>query len=143
MDVCDPGDEVLVQVKKECGTGDYRVIAAVLKEKLSPHQECQAVTYLSCCYRALYDFKAALPHVQRLVVLAQHRSRPGVGGLCMVQAGLKAPCGAKGHFGSPGHPGWACNTLAVRRVLAVLGRLDRQQERQREALAIYDKAKAM
>jgi hypothetical protein len=60
------------------------------REKLSPHQEYEAVVCVSDCYHALLDFKAALPQTQRLVVLAQlhgprsHGHAAALKGLCMV-----------------------------------------------------------
>ncbi len=49
--------------------GNYRGALALLvpllraKEKLSPQQELEVVSWLSACYRFMRDFKAALPHI--------------------------------------------------------------------------------
>ena len=108
---------------------------------------------LSNAYRLLCEFKAALPHAERKLVLAQDLDGPrslghamALEGLCMVHTALKAfPTARKAitealaildelglhqheHYGS---------------MLMGLGRLDCEQGRYREALVIYNKAKAL
>jgi hypothetical protein len=96
-------DETILAVTKEFKAGNYRGVLALLlpllraKEKLSPQQELDVVDYLSNCVRFLRDFKAALPHQQRRLVLTKQlfgpRSRvhaQAFKGLCMVRGGLKA-----------------------------------------------------
>ncbi len=123
------------------------------RKKLSPQQEYEAVVGLGGCYRFLDDFKAALPHVARAVVLAQLLYGPRSLGhakalkeLCMVQAGLKAFPAARKAIAE------ALTIMEERglqqheqfgSMLVVLGGLDREQERYKEALVIFDKAKAV
>ena len=103
MDVKGPVDEVMEQAQKEVEVGNYRGGVALLlpllraKDKLSPRQEYHVVNCLSQCYRFLRDDKAALPHVERKLVLAQNLFGPrslghagALQGLCMVHMGLKA-----------------------------------------------------
>jgi tetratricopeptide (TPR) repeat protein len=107
----------------------------------------------SSCYLYLCDFKAALPLVQRGVVLEQQLAGPRSLGhaqalpeLCMVQRGLKDFVAASKaikealaimeELGLQRHEGYGS-------MLLVLGGLDQDQGRYKEALAIYDKAKAV
>jgi hypothetical protein len=97
-----------------------------------------------CLGQLLHDFKAALPHAQRRVVLAQHVQMVTPGrGLCMVQAGLKAfPAARKA----------ISKALAIMEELGLqqdeeyssmllgLGALDREQGRYKDALVGKGKA---
>jgi hypothetical protein len=145
--------------KKEYDAGNYRGALALLvpllraKEKLSPQQELKVVRRLSNCYRFLYDYKTALPHAQRGLVLTKQlfgaRSKEhamALWGLCMVNRGLKAFPEARKAVGE---------ALAIMEELGLqqdeecgsmllqLGRLDRDQGRCKEALVIYNKVKAV
>ncbi len=161
MDVRGSVDETLGQAAKEYKAGDYRGAVALLepllrpraKEKLSPQQESNVVGWLSTCYRFLFDFKAALPHVQRLLALEKQLHGPlslqnatALKGLCMVQRGLKAfPQARKAITEALG----IMDELGLQQdeqygsMLGVLGHLYVGQEHYKEALAIYDKAKAV
>jgi tetratricopeptide (TPR) repeat protein len=159
MDLHGSVDETVQAAKKDFVSGNYRGALALLvpllraKGKLSPQQELKVVTWLSDCYRALGDFKAALPHEKRGLVLTKQlfgaRSRgraEAFQGLCMVHTGLKAFPEARKAIGE---------ALAIMEELGLqqdeeygsmlveLGRLDFEQGRYKEALVIYDKAKAM
>jgi tetratricopeptide (TPR) repeat protein len=161
MDVRDAVDEVLVRAEKELVAGNYRGCVELLqpllrpkrKEKLSPQQEYVVVARLGCCYRFLGDFKAAFPHTQRRVVLAQQLGGPrsdihaeALKGLCMVQAGLKAfPAARKAisealaimeELGLQQHEEYGS-------MLGQLGRLEHEQKRYKEALVVFDKAKTV
>jgi tetratricopeptide (TPR) repeat protein len=145
--------------KKEFGAGNYRGALALLlpllraKEKLSPQQELEVVDWLSECYRFLDDEKAALPHQERRVVLTKQlfgaRSfeyARALQGLCMVHRGLKAfPKARKAIQGALA----IMEELGLQQdedygaMLLSLGRLDHDQGRYKEALVIYDKAKAV
>jgi hypothetical protein len=160
MDTRDATEDVLERAEKEHDAGNYRAGVELLrlllrpkrKEKLPAQQEYQAVARLSDCYRCLLDFKAALPHVQRWVVLAQQLFGPrsdghaqALKGLCMVQAGLKAFPAARKAISEAVviMRNWACKDEEYGSMLVVLGGLDREQERYKESLVIYDKAKAV
>jgi tetratricopeptide (TPR) repeat protein len=150
----------LERAKNELDAGNYRGCVELLRqllqpkrEKLSPQQEFEVVACLGSCYRALLDLRAALPHAQRCVVLAQQLFGPrSVGhaqalkGLCLVQTGLKAFPAARRAI---------VEALAIMEelglqqdedygsMLRALGGLDHDQGRHKEALVIYDKAKAV
>jgi tetratricopeptide (TPR) repeat protein len=150
-------DETIGQAEKARDAGNYRgavsLLQPLLKEKLSPQQERDVVMWLSSCYRSLNDYKAALPHAQRGVVLVQevHGSRSlnhalALKGLCIVQCGLKDFIAARKTIAE------ALAIMGERALqqdehyggmLAVQGDLDRDQGRYKEALAVYDKAKAV
>ncbi len=84
MDARDATKDVLERAEKELNAGNYRAGVELVRpllqpkrnEKLSPQQEYQAVACLGSCYGYLLDFKAALPHAQRAVVLAQQLFGP-------------------------------------------------------------------
>ena len=158
MDVKGPVDEVMEQAQKEFEAGNCRGAVALLlpllraKDKLSPRQEYHVVNCLSQCYRFLRD-KAALPHAQRLVVLTQELFGPRSLGhalalqeLCMVHGGLKAvPAARKAivealaimdELGLQQHEEYGA-------MLVSLGDVDQKQGQYREALVIYNKAKAV
>jgi tetratricopeptide (TPR) repeat protein len=160
MDVRASVDETTVQAKKEHKAGNYRGAVALLepllrppaKEKLSPQQERGVVGSLTAHHNALGDYKAALPHAQRLLALEQQlhgRSRQHAEALkvlCMVQRKLKAlPQARKAITEALG----IMDELGLQQdeqygsMLAVLGDLDMDQGQYKEALAIYDKAKAV
>jgi tetratricopeptide (TPR) repeat protein len=145
--------------QKEFEAGNYRGALALLlpllraKEKLSPQQEIEVVNWLNICYRFLDDYKAALPHKQRGLVLTKQlfgaRSKEhawALQGLCMVHTGLKAFPKARKAIGE---------ALAIMEELGLqqdeeygsmlfnLGGLDLDQGWYKEALVIYDKAKAV
>jgi hypothetical protein len=161
MDARHATEDVLERAKNELVGGNYRACVELLrallrpkrKQKLSPPQRL-FVMYLGCCYRALHDFKAALPHTQRRMVLAQHLFGPRSHGhaqalkvLCMVQKGLKPfPAARKA----------ISEALAIMEELGLqqdeqyggmllveLGGLDHEQGLYKEALVIFDKAKAV
>ena len=103
MDVKSPVDEAIAQAEKEFDAGNYRGAVALMlpllraKDKLSPRQELTVAHWLSTSYRFLGDYKVALPHVQRVLVLAQEVFGPrspghavALGELCMLHTGLKA-----------------------------------------------------
>jgi tetratricopeptide (TPR) repeat protein len=123
------------------------------KVKLSPQQELDVVDGLSNCYRFLDDYKAALPHKQRGLVLTKQlfgaRSREhawALQWLCRVRGGLKAFPKARKAIGE---------ALAIMEELGLhqdeqygsmlreLGGLDLEQGRCKEALVIYNKANAV
>jgi tetratricopeptide (TPR) repeat protein len=151
--------EAVAQAVKEFNAGNYRGALELLRpfllarEKLSPQQELAVVGVASECYRFLLDFKAALPLAQRCVVLAQQlaglrslRHAQALQELCVVQTGLKNSVAASKAIkealaimealGLQCHEGYGS-------MLEVLGGLDLDQGRYKEALAIYDKAKAV
>jgi tetratricopeptide (TPR) repeat protein len=161
MDARDATQDVLERAVKEINAGNYRAGVELLrpllqpkrKQKLSPQQEHEAVSCLGVCYRALLDFKAALPYAQRLVVLAQQLLGPrSVGhaqalkGLCMVHQGLKAfPPARKAisealavmeELGLQQHEQYGS-------MLRALGGLDLEQGQYKEALVIFYKAKVV
>jgi tetratricopeptide (TPR) repeat protein len=161
MDARDASQDVLERAEKERDAGNYRagvelvrpLLQAKRKEKLSPQQEHDAAALLGDCYRLLHDFKAALLLVQRGVVLSQQRFGPrseghaqALKGLCIVQQGLKAfPKARKAilealaimeELGLQQHEQYGS-------MLRELGRLDREQGLYKEALVIFDKAKAV
>ena len=154
-------DEAVKQAGKEYVAGNYRDGVELLlpflrpkhKDKLSPQQELDVVVWLGACYRRLGDSKAALPHAQRHVVLEQQLSGPrslghamALKGLCMVHTGLKAfPAARKAikealaimdELGLQQHELYGG-------MLGVLGDVDRVQGQYKEALVIYNKAKAV
>jgi tetratricopeptide (TPR) repeat protein len=154
-------DETFVQATKEVDAGNYRGAVALLepllrprpKEKLSPQQECDVVERLSACYRVLDDDKAALPHTQRWLALEKQlhgpRSRRHAGALkmlCRVQRGLKAFPQARKAIVEALR---IMDELGLQQdeeygsMLQDLGSLDMDQGQYKEALAIYDKAKAV
>ena len=157
MDVGRSVDEVVEQATKEFDAGNYRgavaLLKPLLKDKLSPQQELDVAMWLSGCYRFLEDSKAALPHAERWVVLVQELHGPrsldhaqALKELCMVHQGLKAfPAARKA----------IVEALAIMDerglqqdeqyggMLAVLGNLDREQGQYKEALVIFNKAKAV
>ena len=123
------------------------------KDKLSPQQEVLVVHWLSACYRALVDHKAALPHAERKLVLAQELFGPrswgharALQGLCMVHMGLKAFPEARKAI---------VEALAIMDELGLqqdeeygamlmgLGDVNQLQGQYKEALVIYNKAKAV
>ncbi len=153
-------DATIVRSLMEFDAGNYRGAVALLellrpraKEKLSPQQECNVVGWLSTCYRFLDDFKAALPHAQRLLALQQQLHGPrswqhaeALKGLSMVQRKLKAFPQARKAITEAlsiidelGHQ----QDEQYGSMLLVLGDLDYDQGQYKEALAIYDKAKAV
>jgi tetratricopeptide (TPR) repeat protein len=159
MDSHSSVEQTIVAGEKEFGAGNYRGALALLlpllraKEKLSPRQELDVVDCLTDCYRFLDDEKAALPHIQRGLELRKQlhgvRSKEhamALKGLCMVHAGLKAFPKARKAIEE---------ALAIMEDLGLqqdeecgsmllqLGGLDRAQGRYKEALVIYDKAKAV
>jgi tetratricopeptide (TPR) repeat protein len=161
MDVRTPVDEVIVQAKKETRTGNYKGAIALLqpllrlrqKAKLSQSQENDVVSWLCNCYRSLFDFKAALPHAQRSLVLAQELFGPrsagyadALKGLCLVHMRLKAFKAARKAVEE---------ALAIMEelglqqderygsTLVALGRMDHEQGRHKEALVVYNKAKVV
>jgi hypothetical protein len=77
MDSYGSVDKTIQAAKKEREAGNYRAALALLlpllraKEKLSPLQELKVVKWLSDCYRFLDDYKAALPHQQRVLVVTK------------------------------------------------------------------------
>jgi tetratricopeptide (TPR) repeat protein len=108
---------------------------------------------MSFCYRCLLDFKAALPHAQRWEALTVQLCGPrskhhavALEELCTVHTGLKDYPTARKAIGE---------ALAIMEELGLqqseeyggmlsnLGGVDREQERYKEALVIYDKAKAV
>jgi tetratricopeptide (TPR) repeat protein len=152
-------DEAMAQADKERDAGNYRGALKLLRpfflarEKLSPQQERNVLVLTSGCYCLLLDFKAALPLVQRWVVLDQQLAGPrsqrhakALQQLCMVHRGLKDFVAASKaikealaimeELGLQHHEGYGS-------MLLVLGGLDFDQGRHKEALAIYDKAKAV
>jgi tetratricopeptide (TPR) repeat protein len=161
MDVHDAANETVAQAVREHQTGNYRGgLALVLpllrgkaKEKLSPPQERDAVKCASDSYRLLLDCKAALPYAQRLVALEQQLHGPrsmehadALHKLCMVHAGLKAfPAARKAiteafaimdELGLQQHEWYGS-------MLLTSGRLVYQQERYKEALVTYNRAKVV
>jgi tetratricopeptide (TPR) repeat protein len=107
----------------------------------------------SGCYRALDDFKAALPLAQRRVVLEQELAGPRSLGhtqalteLCMVQRGLKDFVAASKAIKEALV---IMEELGLQRreqygsMLVELGGLDLDQGQYKEALVIYDRAKAV
>ena len=109
-------DEVIKKAKKESDAGNYRgavaLLQPLLKHKLSPQQKMSVVAWLGACYHRLDDFKAALPHAQRQVVLAKQlhgaRSLPharALQGLCMVHRALTAFPPAREGLGHHGRVG--------------------------------------
>jgi tetratricopeptide (TPR) repeat protein len=152
-------DVAVAQAVKEHTAGNYRGALEVLRpfllarEKLSPLQERNVVGVAIGCYRALLDYKAALPLVQRGVVLEQQLAGPrslrhaqALQELCMVQSGLKDFVAASKatkealaiveELGLRRHEGYGS-------MLMVLGWLDVDQGWYKEALTVYDKAKAV
>ncbi len=107
MDARDATEDVLERAKKEQAAGNYRGCVELLrpllerKEKLSPQQEFQVVSWLSTRYRVLGACKAALPHAQRGATALRSpfvASGRGVEGAVQGAAGTEGfPCGAKGH----------------------------------------------
>jgi tetratricopeptide (TPR) repeat protein len=147
------------QAEKEFDAGNYREALALLlpllraKEKLSPQQELKLVDRVSDCYRLSRDFKAALWHKERGLVLTKQlfgaRSfeyAQALTVLSMVHSGLKAFPEARKAIGE---------ALAIMEelglqqheeygsTLLVLGRLDSGQGRYKEALVILNQAKAV
>ncbi len=137
---------------REAFQANYRGALALLlpllraEKKLLPQQELGVMGCLSNCYRFLGNFKAALPHVRRELVLTKQlfgaRSKEhawALQGLCMVHRGLKAFPEARKAIGE---------ALAIMEelgeeygsMLVQLGRLDREQGRYKEALVIFGKA---
>jgi tetratricopeptide (TPR) repeat protein len=152
-------DEAVAQAVKERSAGNYRGGLELLRpfliarEKLSPQQECSVVGLASGCYRALQDFKAALPLAQRCVVLEQQLAGPrslryahALQDVCVVHQVLKDFVAASKairqalaimeELGLQCHEGYGS-------MLMVLGWLDLEQRRYKEALAIHNKAKAV
>jgi tetratricopeptide (TPR) repeat protein len=150
-------DQTIQAAVKEFDAGNYRgalaLLLPLLREKLSPQQELDVVDWLSGCYRFLYDNKSSLPHIQRAVVLTKElygacskELALALKGLCMVHSGLKAFPKARKAIGE---------ALAIMEELGLqhdaeyssmlrsLGLLDSEQGRDKEALVIYDKAKAV
>jgi tetratricopeptide (TPR) repeat protein len=146
-------DDVLAEAVKDYQAGNYEealaLLPALLKTPLSPSQELNVVLYLSACYRFLDNERAALPHAQRYVALAQQLSGPrslqhalALKGLCMVHTGLKTFPTAR---------------AAIMEAMSIMDELGEQQneqyggmlrelgrlEREEGPLAIYDKAKAV
>jgi tetratricopeptide (TPR) repeat protein len=161
MDVRGSVDETIGQVVQEFNVGNYRGAVSLLepllrpraKEKLSPQQECDVVACLSSSYGFLSDEKSALPHTQRWVALekqlhgprSQHRA-VALKVLCMVHRGLQAfPQARKAITEALG----IMDELGLQQdeeyglMLLVLGSLDNVQGQYKEALEIYDKAKAV
>ena len=161
MDVRTSMDDAVAQATKEYSAGNYRGVVELLlpftrpkqREKLSPQQELDVVMTLTGCYRCLLDFKAALPYAERHVVLEQQLHGPrsleralALKGLCMVHQGLEAfPAARKAiaealaimdELGLQQHEQYGG-------LLMVLGGLELGQRRYKEALIIYDKAKAV
>ena len=159
MDVKGPVDEAIAQAEKEYHAGNYRGGVALLlpllraKDKLSPLQEYHVADCLSQSYHFLHDYKAALPHVQRTLGLAQELFGPRSEGhalalkeLCKVHTGLKAFPEAR---------------KAIVEALAIMDELGLQQDEQygsmliergdadceegqyKEPLVIYNKARAV
>jgi tetratricopeptide (TPR) repeat protein len=161
MDVRGSVDETIGQAVQEFKAGNYRGAVALLepllrppaKERLSPQQECGVVGLLSSCYRHLSDDKSALLHAQQKVALEQQLHGPrscqhavALKVLCMVHQGLKAfPQARKAITEALG----IMDELGLQQneqygsMLLVLGDLYNVQGQYKEALAIYDKAKAV
>jgi tetratricopeptide (TPR) repeat protein len=152
-------DEAVAQAGKEAIAGNYRGALELVRpfllarEKLSPQQERNVMLVAIGCYRALLDFKAALLLAQRFVVLEQQLAGPRslrhakvLQELCMVHQGLKKYIAASKalkealaimeELGLQRHEEYGAMLLA-------LGELDFEQGRCKEALAIYNKAKAV
>jgi tetratricopeptide (TPR) repeat protein len=160
MDVRASVDETIGQAVQEFKAGNYRGAVALLepllrppaKEKLSPQQERDVVMWLSDRHRFLGDYKAALPHTQRLLALEQQlhgpRSRQHAEALkvlCIVHRGLKAFTQARKAItealGIMDELGLQQDEECS--MLLVLGDLDQLQGRNKEGLKIFDKAKAV
>jgi tetratricopeptide (TPR) repeat protein len=152
-------DETCIQADKERDAGNYRGALELVRpfllarEKLSLLQERNVVVVASSCYRCLSDFKAALPLAQRCVVLEQQLAGPrqlrhaqALKQLSLVQSGLKDFVAASKaikqaraimeELGMQRHEGYGS-------MLVTLGRLDKEQGQYKEALVIYDRAKAV
>jgi hypothetical protein len=77
MDSHSSVDQTIRAAEKDFEAGNYRGALALLlplwrgKEELSPQQELGVINGLSNCDRFLCDFKAALPHTQRGLVLTK------------------------------------------------------------------------
>jgi tetratricopeptide (TPR) repeat protein len=157
MDVCAVAT-TLEQASDECRNCNYRGAVALLlpllpsQENLCMPQEVVTVLILSSAYRHLLDFNSALPHAERLVKLQKHyftrtlAHARSLEELCMVHTGLRT---------------FSPALEAITEALSILDELGLQQEedygmmlsdlallehlqgRYKEALVIYDKAKAI
>ncbi len=117
------------------------------REKLSPLQERNVLWLASGCYRFLDDFKAALPLAQRRVVLEQELAGPRSLGhaetlwqLSMVHRGLEDFVAARKAIKEALA---IMEELGLQSGLLVLGKLDFDQGRYKEALGIYNRAKVV
>jgi len=151
-------DERLDEAKKDFEVGDYRRALALLhplrKRKLSPAQEIRLFWLLGCCYRSLENFDAALPTVERQIVLYQTHQNRSLGhaaalyDLCMVRVGLKmfpearkAITEALAVLGELGLQ--ASESEQYGGMLCALATVDRLEQHFDEALIIYARAKSV
>ena len=150
-------DETMTQVAVSVRDGNYRGVVEpllpLLRAKLSPQQECIVVRLLTIAYPRLEDFEAALPHAQRYVVLEEllhgARSRDHAVALmvlCMVHTRLKAfPAARKAVQEALA----IMDELGLQQdeqygaMLVALGNVDSDQAQCKEALAIFNKARAV
>jgi tetratricopeptide (TPR) repeat protein len=141
--------DIIVQAQKACEAGDFNAALRLLRPFAKGPRRPDVDRLLCTCYQRLGQYEAALPHAQFWVDSECKRSpqrSEALKELCLIQQGLKAFAAARKPMMDAVS---ILDDLGLEQsaqygsMLSVLGDLNCAQQRHKEALAVYDKAKGI